>query len=55
MNEALIGWKSRIHAYEVWTPLFPNVMVVSDQAEEKERLIRLYASQIADRDHASGY
>lgn len=50
-----IGWKGRIHAYEVWTPLFPNIMVdISDQAEEKERLIRLYASQIADRDYASG-
>lgn len=50
-----LGWKGRIHAYEVWTTLWPNTMVdISEQAEEKEGLIRLYASQIADRDYAAG-
>ena len=50
-----LGWKGSIHGYEVWTALWPNIMVdISDQAEEKERLIRLYASQMADRDYAAG-
>lgn len=50
-----VGWKGRIHGYEVWTALWPNIMVdISEQADEKERLIRLYASQIEDRDYAAG-
>lgn len=50
-----LNWKGRIHAYEVWTALWPNIMVdISDQAEEKGRLIGLYASQMADRDYAAG-
>jgi LmbE family N-acetylglucosaminyl deacetylase len=50
-----LGWKGEIHAFEVWTTLWPNVMIdVSDQAEEKQRLIGLYASQMADRDYAAG-
>ena len=50
-----LGWQGQIHAYELWTALWPNIMIdISDQAEEKERLIRLYASQMADRDYASG-
>jgi LmbE family N-acetylglucosaminyl deacetylase len=50
-----IGWQGTIHAYELWIAMWPNVMVdISDQAEEKERLIRLYASQMEDRDYAAG-
>ena len=50
-----LGWKGQIHAYEVWTTLWPNIMIdISDQAEEKQQLIGLYASQMADRDYAAG-
>jgi LmbE family N-acetylglucosaminyl deacetylase len=43
-----------ILAYEVWTPLWPNVAVdISTVAERKEETIRLYVSQIEDRDHAA--
>jgi LmbE family N-acetylglucosaminyl deacetylase len=50
-----VGWKGTFHAYEVWTTLWPNIMVdISEQASEKEQLIRLYASQMEDRDYASG-
>ena len=43
-----------ILAYEVWTPLWPNVAVdISHVAERKEEAIRLYRSQIEDRDHAA--
>lgn len=42
-----------ILAYEVWTPLWPNVAVdISAVADRKEQAIRLYASQQADRDYA---
>lgn len=47
-------WKGVILAYEVWTPLWPNVVVdISDVAEQKAEAIRLYASQVADRDYVS--
>lgn len=50
-----LGWKGQIHAFEVWTTLWPNIMIdISDQAEEKQQLIGLYASQMADRDYAAG-
>ena len=43
-----------ILAYEVWTPLWPNVAVnITAEAEKKSLAIRLYASQIADRDYAA--
>jgi len=43
-----------IMAYEVWTPLWPNVAIdISRIADRKEEAIRLYRSQIEDRDHAS--
>jgi LmbE family N-acetylglucosaminyl deacetylase len=43
-----------IMAYEVWTPLWPNVAVdISDVARRKEEAIRLYRSQLEDRDHAA--
>ncbi|MDO8906265.1 PIG-L deacetylase family protein [Hydrogenophaga sp.] len=50
-----LDWKGRMHAYEVWTALWPNIMIdISEQAAEKEDLIRMYASQMADRDYAAG-
>jgi LmbE family N-acetylglucosaminyl deacetylase len=43
-----------IMAYEVWTPLWPNVAVdISDVAQRKEEAIRPYRSQLEDRDHAA--
>jgi LmbE family N-acetylglucosaminyl deacetylase len=43
-----------ILAYEVWTPLWPNVAVdISRVAQRKEEAIRLYRSQIEDRDHSA--
>ena len=43
-----------ILAYEVWTPLWPNVAVdISRVAQRKEKAIRLYRSQMEDRDHAA--
>ena len=45
---------ARILAYEVWTPLWPNVAVdISSVARRKEQAIRMYRSQIEDRDYAS--
>ena len=44
-----------ILAYEVWTPLWPNVAVdISRVARRKEEAIRLYRSQLEDRDYAAG-
>jgi LmbE family N-acetylglucosaminyl deacetylase len=46
--------EATILAYEVWTPLWPNVVVdISSVAERKEEAIRLYESQVEDRDYAS--
>jgi N-acetylglucosamine malate deacetylase 1 len=43
-----------ILAYEVWTPLWPNVAIdISHVARRKQKAIRLYPSQIEDRDHAA--
>ena len=43
-----------ILAYEVWTPLWPNVAVdISSVAERKKEAIALYRSQAEDRDHAA--
>ncbi len=48
------GWDGAIWAYEVWTPLWPNISVdISTVAERKERAIRLYGSQLDDRDYAA--
>jgi N-acetylglucosamine malate deacetylase 1 len=39
-------------AYEVWTPLWPNVTVdITPFADRKAEAIRLYMSQVADRDY----
>jgi LmbE family N-acetylglucosaminyl deacetylase len=47
-------WKGNILAYEVWSTLWPNAAVdISTVADEKETLVRLYASQMDDRDYAS--
>lgn len=43
-----------ILAYEVWTPLWPNVAVdISSVADRKSEAIDLYRSQADDRDHAA--
>ena len=43
-----------ILAYEVWTPLWPNVAVdISSVAARKGEAIQLYRSQADDRDHAA--
>jgi LmbE family N-acetylglucosaminyl deacetylase len=50
----LSGWRGEVLAYEVWSTLWPNMAVdIGTVAEEKERLIRLYVSQIGDRDYAA--
>ena len=41
-------------AYEVWSTLWPNMAVdIGTVAVEKARLIRMYASQMGDRDYAA--
>ncbi|HLU39639.1 MAG TPA: PIG-L deacetylase family protein [Planctomycetota bacterium] len=43
-----------VWAYELWTPLWPNVCVdISAVAADKERAIACYRSQLADRDYAA--
>lgn len=47
-------WDGSILAYEVWTPMWPNVAVdISRVAHRKEQAIQLYESQVADRDYAA--
>lgn len=47
------GWAGEVLAYEVWSALWPNLAVdIGTVADEKAALIRLYASQMADRDYA---
>ncbi|MFO0730633.1 MAG: PIG-L family deacetylase [Nitrospiraceae bacterium] len=42
-------------AYEVWTPLFPNVLVdISDTAATKREALQAYRSQLKDNDLVSG-
>lgn len=46
------GFAGEVWAYEVWTPLWPNVSVdISAVAQGKERAIGCYASQLDDRDY----
>lgn len=46
-------YQGKIMAYEVWTPSWPNVAVdITLVAERKAEAIRLYASQVADRDYS---
>ncbi len=49
-----IGWKGEIFCFEVWSTAWPNAAVdITSVAQEKEDLIRMYASQIEDRDYAT--
>ena len=48
------NWGGSILAYEVWTPLWPNVAVdITQVAERKGKAIHLYRSQVSDRDYAA--
>jgi LmbE family N-acetylglucosaminyl deacetylase len=48
------SWSGSIWAYEVWTPLWPNVVVdITRVADRKDEAIRLYRSQVDDRDYAA--
>lgn len=50
----LAGWQGEIVAYEVWSTLWPNMAVdIGAVADEKARLIRMYASEMGDRDYAT--
>jgi LmbE family N-acetylglucosaminyl deacetylase len=47
------GWTCSIVAYEVWTPMWPNICVdITSVADRKAAAIRLYGSQVEDRDYA---
>ena len=48
------GWGGEVLAYEVWSTLWPNMAInIGEVADEKAALIRLYASQMNDRDYVS--
>lgn len=48
------NWQGSIYSYELWTPLWPNSVVdISRFAERKAEAIRIYASQLADRDYTA--
>lgn len=48
-----LNWSGSIWAYEVWTALWPNVAVdITAVSEEKLKTIKLYESQMDDRDYA---
>ena len=50
----LAGWDGEVLAYEVWSTLWPNMAVdIGTVAVEKARLIRMYASEMGDRDYAA--
>jgi len=50
----LAGWRGEVLAYEVWSTLWPNMAIdIGAVAEEKARLIRMYASEMGDRDYAA--
>ena len=50
----LAGWHGEVLAYEVWSTLWPNMAVdIGAVAVEKARLIRMYASEMGDRDYAA--
>jgi LmbE family N-acetylglucosaminyl deacetylase len=54
LGARLAGWRGVVLAYEVWSTLWPNMAIdIGAFAGEKERLIRLYASQMSDRDYAA--
>jgi LmbE family N-acetylglucosaminyl deacetylase len=48
------GWQGEVLAYEVWSTLWPNMAVdIGAVADEKAHLIRMYASEMGDRDYAA--
>jgi LmbE family N-acetylglucosaminyl deacetylase len=50
----LADWHGEVLAYEVWSTLWPNMAVdIGAVADEKARLIRMYASEMSDRDYAA--
>ena len=50
----LAGWQGEVLAYEVWSTLWPNMAIdIGGVADEKARLIRMYASEMGDRDYAA--
>jgi N-acetylglucosamine malate deacetylase 1 len=50
----LAGWQGEVLAYEVWSTLWPNMAVdIGAVGDEKARLIRMYASEMGDRDYAA--
>lgn len=45
-------WSFRCCAFEVWTPLVPNLLVdIQAEAEAKRRAMSVYASQLKDNDY----
>lgn len=47
-----LPFEVRCHAYEVWTPLFPNCFVNIDTTmDAKRRALSQYATQLADSDY----
>jgi N-acetylglucosamine malate deacetylase 1 len=52
----LAGWQGEILAYEVWSALTPNVAIdIGSVVDEKAELMRMYTSQMQDRDYASAF
>jgi LmbE family N-acetylglucosaminyl deacetylase len=50
----LSDWDGEVLAYEVWSTLWPNMAVdIGAVADEKARLIRMYVSEMGDRDYAA--
>jgi len=50
----IAGWDGEVLAYEVWSTLWPNMAIdIGAVADEKARLIRMYASEMGDRDYAA--
>ncbi len=52
----LAGWHGDVLAYEVWSALTPNIAIdIGSVVEQKAELIRMYTSQMEDRDYASAF
>ncbi|MEO5846014.1 MAG: PIG-L family deacetylase [Caldimonas sp.] len=52
----LAGWRGEVFAYEVWSALTPNIAIdIGSVVEQKAELIRMYTSQMHDRDYASAF
>jgi N-acetylglucosamine malate deacetylase 1 len=52
----LAHWQGEVLAYEVWSALTPNIAIdIGSVVDEKARLIRMYTSQMEDRDYASAF